>query len=89
MGKLVGPGLVMNQATNDSVERQYKTRGSGMIPVYRDRNKEHESWACVKCQKQDKNADHKHGPHNGICTCDKMMGPSDLYRQNYDFIRWD
>lgn len=86
--KFVGPGLVMNQAANDSVERQYKTKGSGMIPVYRNRDKTVEGWACVKCGAQDR-SDHEHGPHNGVCTCDKLMGPSELYRMNYDMIRWD
>lgn len=85
MGKLAGPGLVMNQTTNDSVADQYKTKGSGMIPVYRDKEKTRESWACVKCgQKVD--GSHKEGPRNGVCQCPKCMAliPSDLYRQNYE-----
>ena len=83
--KFVGPGLVMNQAANDSVERQYKTKGSGMIPVYRNRDKTVEGWACVKCGAQDR-SDHEHGPHNGVCTCQKMIGYSfdrELERGDY------
>ena len=87
MAKLSGPGLVMNQATNDSTVDQYKTKGSGMIPVYRDREKICESWACVKCGEKTDDS-HTEGPRNGVCNCPKCvtLAPSEAYSQNYERI---
>ena len=87
MGRLAGPGLIMNQATSDSREGQEKSRGSGMIPIYRNRSKEIEGWACVKCGAKTMDT-HKEGPHNGSCTCLKSISSSELYKRNYDEIRW-
>lgn len=60
-----------------------------MIPVYRDREKERQAWACVKCGAI--SDDHPHtSPPDGVCTCPKCIGAlSDRYRENYDRIRWN
>ena len=88
MGRFVGQGLVMNQTTSDSRSGQEKSRGSGMIPIYRDHDKEIEGWACTKCGGKTLN-EHSEGPHNGACTCLKCVSSSELYKRHYDEINWE
>ncbi len=60
---------------------------SQWVPVYRDKDKTDERWACTGCGAHDDH-NHHHGPGNGVCSCDMRitMVPSEAYRQNYERI---
>ena len=63
---------------------------SGMIPVYGDRNKQVEKWACPKCEGM-AIADHADGPPDGVCQCSRIHSgaASEKYRKGYVQIAWE